>query len=126
MEPRQLGATGLYVCRLALGTMTWSRDTDDDDASSQLTAFVEMGGTLMEDSRLQRGVEREAVPRAHDLGTGIVHWSSRGRCVLTGKYRTGPPAGSRGASPDYQRFVAPYLADHATRVVGAVMTAADG
>ena len=46
--------------------------------------------------------------------------------MLTGKYRTGTPADSRGASPDYQRFVAPYLDDNATRVVGAVMTAADG
>jgi aryl-alcohol dehydrogenase-like predicted oxidoreductase len=257
MEQRRLGNTGLYVSRLALGTMTWGRDTDEDDASSQLKAFVEVGGTLIdtadvyvegesekivgrllagvvrredvviatkavsrrgqerdrdasrrhllnaldaslarmgtdhvdlwqlhawdpatpleetlgaldtavasgraryvgvsnysgwqtakaatwqrgwpgrapivstqvEYSLLQRGVEREVVPAALDLGIGLLPWSPLGRGVLTGKYRAGTPADSRGASPDYQRFVAPYLDDRATRVVGAVMTAADG
>ena len=257
MAQRRLGATGLYVSRLALGTMTWGRDTDEDDASSQLKAFVEAGGTLidtadvyvdgeservvgrllagvvkrddvivatkavsrrgqerfrdasrrhllnaldaslerlgtpyvdlwqlhawdsqtpieetmaaldtavssgrtryvgvsnyngwqtakaatwqkawpgrapivstqMEYSLLQRGVEREVIPAAVDLGIGVLPWSPLGRGVLTGKYRSGTPADSRGASPDYQRFVAPYLDDRAQRVVGAVMTAADG
>jgi aryl-alcohol dehydrogenase-like predicted oxidoreductase len=257
MEQRRLGATGLYVSRLALGTMTWGRDTDEDDASSQLKAFVEVGGTLidtadvyvdgeserivgrmlqgvvkredvvvatkavsrrgqerdrdasrrhlltaldaslqrlqtdyvdlwqlhawdprtpveetlaaldtavasgkaryvgvsnysgwqlaraatwqqawpgrarlvstqMEYSLLQRGIEREVVPAALELGVGILPWSPLGRGVLTGKYRAGTPADSRGASPDYQRFVSPYLDDRAHRIVGAVLTAADG
>jgi aryl-alcohol dehydrogenase-like predicted oxidoreductase len=257
MEQRRVGATGLWVSRLALGTMTWGRDTDDDDASSQLKAYVESGGTMldtadvyvdgeservvgrllqgvvrredvivatkavskrgqqrdrdasrrhlltaldaslerlqtsyvdlwqlhawdphtpieetlaaldtavssgraryvgisnyngwqtakaatwqaawpgrarivstqMEYSLLQRGIEREVVPAAEDLGIGVLPWSPLGRGVLTGKYRSGTPADSRGASPDYQRFVAPYLDDRATRIVGAVMTAADG
>jgi aryl-alcohol dehydrogenase-like predicted oxidoreductase len=80
----------------------------------------------MEYSLLQRGVEREVVPAAMELGIGILPWSPLGRGVLTGKYRTGTPADSRGASPDYQRFVAPYLDDRATRIVGSVLTAADG
>src|SRR3954465_3838557 len=257
MEQRQLGHTGLYVSRLALGTMSWGRDTDEDDASSQLKAFIEVGGTLiatpdayvdgesekivgrllqgvvrredvivatkavsrrgqerdrdasrrhllnaldaslrrmgtdyvdlwqlhawdpmtpieetlaaldtavssgraryvgisnytgwqtakaatwqrawpgrapivstqMEYSLLQRGIEREVVPAALDLGIGILPWSPLGRGVLTGKYRTGTPADSRGASPDYQRFVAPYLDERASRIVGSVITAADG
>jgi aryl-alcohol dehydrogenase-like predicted oxidoreductase len=257
MEQRRLGATGLYVSRLALGTMTWGRDTDEDDASSQLKSFADAGGNLidtadvyvegeservvgrmlqgvvrredvvvatkavsrrgedrsrdasrrhllgaldaslarlqtsyvdlwqlhawdtltpleetlaaldtavssgraryvgvsnytgwqtakaatwqrawpgrapivstqMEYSLLQRGIEREVVPAALDLGVGILPWSPLGRGVLTGKYRTGTPADSRGASPDYQRFVAPYLDDRAQRVVGSVLTAADG
>jgi aryl-alcohol dehydrogenase-like predicted oxidoreductase len=257
MEQRRLGATGLYVSRLALGTMTWGRDTDEDDASTQLKAFLEIGGTLldtadvyvdgeservvgrmlqgvvkrddlvvatkavsrrdsdrgrdasrrhllnaldaslerlgtsyvdlwqlhawddmtpieetlaaldtavssgraryvgvsnysgwqtakaatwqkswpgraplvstqMEYSLLQRGIEREVVPAALDLGIGILPWSPLGRGVLTGKYRTGTPADSRGASPDYQRFVAPYLDERASRIVGSVITAADG
>jgi aryl-alcohol dehydrogenase-like predicted oxidoreductase len=257
MEQRRLGATGLYVSRLALGTMTWGRDTDEDDASTQLKAFLEIGGTLldtadvyvdgeservvgrmlqgvvkrddlvvatkavsrrdsdrgrdasrrhllnaldaslerlgtayvdlwqlhawddmtpieetlaaldtavssgraryvgvsnysgwqtakaatwqkawpgraplvstqMEYSLLQRGIEREVVPATLDLGIGILPWSPLGRGVLTGKYRTGTPADSRGASPDYQRFVAPYLDERASRIVGSVITAADG
>ena len=58
--------------------------------------------------------------RRSTSGIGILPWSPLGRGVLTGKYRTGTPADSRGASPDYQRFVAPYLDDRARRVVGAV------
>jgi aryl-alcohol dehydrogenase-like predicted oxidoreductase len=257
MEQRRLGATGLFVSRLALGTMTWGRDTDEDDASSQLKAFLEVGGTLVdtadvyvegeserivgrllqgvvrrediivatkavsrrgqerardasrrhlltaldaslerlgtsyvdlwqmhafdgqtpleetlaaldvavssgraryvgvsnytgwqtakaatwqrawpgrapivstqvEYSLLQRGIEREVVPAALDLGVGILPWSPLGRGVLTGKYRAGTPADSRAASADYQQFVAPYLDDRAGRIVGAVLTAADG
>ena len=64
--------------------------------------------------------------RRRDLGIGILPWSPLGRGVLTGKYRTGTPADSRGASPDYQRFVAPYLDDRAPGIVGSVITAADG
>jgi aryl-alcohol dehydrogenase-like predicted oxidoreductase len=80
----------------------------------------------MEYSLLQRGIEREVVPAALDLDIAILPWSPLGRGVLTGKYRQGTPADSRGASPDYQRFVAPYLDDRAGRIVGAVLTAADG
>jgi aryl-alcohol dehydrogenase-like predicted oxidoreductase len=257
MEQRRLGATGLYVSRIALGTMTWGRDTDEDDASSQLKTFVESGGNLvdtadvytdgeservlgrmldsvvrrddiviatkaagvrgsdrprdasrrhlldaldaslarfgtdhvdlwqlhawdertpleetlaaldtavssgrtryvgvsnytgwqtakaatwqkawpgrapvvssqMEYSLLQRGIEREVVPACVDLGVGILPWSPLGRGVLTGKYRTGTPADSRGNSTEYSRFVGAYLDERASRIVGAVITAADG
>jgi aryl-alcohol dehydrogenase-like predicted oxidoreductase len=257
MDQRRLGTTGLYVSRLALGTMSWGHDTGEDDASNQLKAFVEAGGTLvdtadvyvdgeservlgrlldgfvdradvviatkavsvrgaerdrdasrrhllsaldaslarlgtdyvdlwqlhawdartpleetlaaldtavhsgraryvgisnytgwqtakaatwqqawpgrapiaaaqMEYSLLQRGIEREVVPAAINLGIGILPWSPLGRGVLTGKYQTGTPADSRGASGDYTRFISPYLDERASRIVGAVMTAADG
>jgi aryl-alcohol dehydrogenase-like predicted oxidoreductase len=257
MEQRRLGTTGLHVSHLALGTMSWGRDTDEDDASNQLTAFVAAGGNLidtadvyvdgeservlgrlladvvnrddlviatkavmvrgsdrdrdasrrhllaaldaslarlgtdhvdlwqlhawdprtpleetlaaldiavtsgrtryvgisnyngwqtakaaawqrawpgrapivatqMEYSLLQRGIEREVVPAALNLGIGILPWSPLGRGVLTGKYQTGTPADSRGAAADYSRFISPYLDDRASRIVGAVMTAADG
>lgn len=48
MQQRFLGATGLSVSRLGLGTMTWGRDTDEHEARAQLTAFVEAGGTLVD------------------------------------------------------------------------------
>ena len=48
MEQRALGRSGLVVSRLALGTMTWGRDTDEDEAAMQLTAFVDAGGTLVD------------------------------------------------------------------------------
>ncbi|HTR71845.1 MAG TPA: aldo/keto reductase [Mycobacteriales bacterium] len=257
MKQRRLGTSGLYVSHLALGTMSWGHDTDEDDASGQLTAYLDAGGTLldtadvyvdgeseriigslltnvvkreeviiatkavtvrgadrnrdasrrhllaaldasltrlgtdyvdlwqmhswdprtpleetlgamdtavasgraryvgisnysgwqtgkaaawqrawpgrapivatqMEYSLLQRGIEREVVPAALNLGIGILPWSPLGRGVLTGKYQGGTPSDSRGANADYSRFVTPYLDDRASRIVGAVMTAADG
>ena len=45
MQQRSVGATGLKVSRLGLGTMTWGRDTDEHEARDQLIAFVESGGT---------------------------------------------------------------------------------
>jgi aryl-alcohol dehydrogenase-like predicted oxidoreductase len=48
MELRPLGRSGLLVSRLALGTMTWGRDTDRHEARDQLLAFVEAGGTLVD------------------------------------------------------------------------------
>jgi aryl-alcohol dehydrogenase-like predicted oxidoreductase len=257
MKQRRLGTTGLYVSHLALGTMSWGHDTDEDDASNQLAAFVDAGGNLVdtadvyidgeservlgrllaavvkrediivatkaasvrgtdrdrdasrrhilaaldaslarlgtdyvdlwqmhawdprtpleetlaaldvavtsgraryvgisnytgwqtakaaawqrawpgrapivatqvEYSLLQRGIEREVVPAALNLGIGILPWSPLGRGVLTGKYQTETPPGSRGATGDYTRFITPYLDERASRIVGAVMTAADG
>ena len=40
-------------------------------------------------------------PRRSTLGMGVLPWSPLGRGVLTGKYRTGTPADSRGASPHF-------------------------
>lgn len=48
MQQRSLGATGLKVSRLGLGTMTWGRDTDEHEARDQLIAFAEAGGTLVD------------------------------------------------------------------------------
>ena len=80
----------------------------------------------VEYSLLQRGVEREVVPAAAELGVGLLPWSPLGRGVLTGKYRNGAPADSRGASEHFGRFVQPYLDDRSASIVDAVLTAADG
>ncbi|MER7345310.1 aldo/keto reductase [Streptomyces aurantiacus] len=85
-----------------------------------------VAGTQMEYSLLQRGVEREVLPAAVDLGVGLLPSSPLGRGVLTGKYRNATPADSRGASEQFAPFVAPYLDDAASRVVDAVAIAADG
>ncbi|HVQ89160.1 MAG TPA: aldo/keto reductase, partial [Actinomycetes bacterium] len=257
MEQRQLGRTGLTVSRLALGTMTWGRDTDEHEARDQLVTFCEAGGTLVdtadvyadgaservlgsllgdavprdavvlaskavsrpgtarrfdasrghllssldaslarlgtdyldlwqlhawdpntplaetlaaadvavqsgrvryigvsnycgwqmanaatwqsavpgrtpvastqvEYSLLQRGVEREVLDAARNLGMGVLVWSPLGRGVLTGKYRTGTPADSRAASPHFTEFVRPFLDERSRSVVEAVVTAASG
>ncbi|MDQ0814324.1 aryl-alcohol dehydrogenase-like predicted oxidoreductase [Streptomyces sp. B3I7] len=85
-----------------------------------------IGSTQMEYSLLQRGVEREVLPAALDLGVGLLPSSPLGRGVLTGKYRDGNPPGSRASSERLAPFVAPYLDDAASRIVDAVRTAADG
>ncbi|MBC7292212.1 MAG: aldo/keto reductase [Actinotalea sp.] len=254
MEERLVGGTGLRVSALGLGTLTWSRDTDEHEAAEQLRDFVDAGGTLLdtaasyadgsaeelighllrttvarddvvlctkagvrhspggrvvdasrgamlssldgslerlgtdhvdlwlvqtpdprtplaetvgaleaalasgraryvglsnhpgwqtaraatllgpgrltavevEYSLLQRGVEREVVPAAADLGVGLLAWSPLGRGVLTGKYRRSVPADSRAASAHLAGFVEPYLGTQAAPVVEALVTAADG
>ncbi|BCK72306.1 oxidoreductase [Streptomyces libani subsp. rufus] len=85
-----------------------------------------LASAQMEYSLLQRGIEREVLPAALDLGIGLLPSSPLGRGVLTGKYRHGTPADSRGASEHLAAFVAPYLDETASRVVEAVTTAADG
>ncbi|MGP2437502.1 aldo/keto reductase [Streptomyces sp. JW3] len=86
-----------------------------------------LASTQLEYSLVQRGIEREVLPAALDLGVGLLPSSPLGRGVLTGKYRGGTtPGDSRGASEHMAPFVAPYLDDAAGRIVDAVSTAADG
>ena len=80
----------------------------------------------LEYSLLRRDIEREAIPAAMDAGAGILPWSPLGRGVLTGKYRTGIPAGSRAAAPHFADFVRPYLDEECGRIVESVVTAAEG
>jgi aryl-alcohol dehydrogenase-like predicted oxidoreductase len=258
MQQRSLGATGLKVSRLGLGTMTWGRDTDEHEARDQLIAFAEAGGTFLdtaagygdgaseeligtligdvvsrdevvlatkagisrrtgervtntsrghllttldaslarlgvdhvdlwqvhvwtdeapieetlsaldlavtsgrasyvgisnytgwqtaqaatwqravpgrtplastqvEYSLLNRQVEHEVLPAASALGLGVLPWSPLGRGVLTGKYRSGTPSDSRGATEHFARFVGAYLDERGRGIVEAVARAADG
>lgn len=258
MQERFVGASGLRVSRLGLGTMTWGKDTDEHEARDQLVAFVEAGGTLLdtaagytdgrsealigsllgdvvprdevvlatkagiwrrggerssdtsrgallrgldtslarmgtdhvdlwqvhiwsdavpweetlgaldhavssgraryvgvsnyggwqtaqaatwqravpgraplistqvEYSLVNRRIETEVAPAAEANGLGILPWSPLGRGVLTGKYRTGTPSDSRGASRHFSSFVEAYLDEHSRQVVEAVCRAADG
>jgi aryl-alcohol dehydrogenase-like predicted oxidoreductase len=48
MEQRRLGTTGLAVSCMGLGTAMWGRDTDEHEASDQLKAFVDAGGSLVD------------------------------------------------------------------------------
>jgi aryl-alcohol dehydrogenase-like predicted oxidoreductase len=72
VEQRHLGRSGLRVSRLGLGTMTWGKDTDADEAASQLVAFVDLGGNLVdtadvycdgESERILGGILSDLVPR---------------------------------------------------------------
>lgn len=48
MHARRVGRHGLTVSRIGLGTMTWGRDTDAEDAADQLRTFLDAGGTLVD------------------------------------------------------------------------------
>ena len=85
-----------------------------------------LASTQMEYSLLQRGIEREVLPAALDLGMGLLPSSPLGRGVLTGKYRHGTPPDSRGGSEHMAPFVAPYLDETARLIVDALAIAADG
>jgi aryl-alcohol dehydrogenase-like predicted oxidoreductase len=61
MEHRHVGRSGLTVSRLGLGTMTWGRDTDADDAAAQLVAYLDAGGTLVDTAPGYGGGESEQV-----------------------------------------------------------------
>lgn len=258
MEMRALGNTGLQLSRLALGTMTWGRDTDEDEAADQLRSYLEAGGnfldtaaiygdgdserviggflgtlinrsdlliatkgglshrdgerrinnsrsSLLDDldrslarlgvehidlwqvhgwdenvpleetlsaldfavasgrtryiglsnlrgwqlaraatlqnptfgkspiasiqseySLLNRDVENELLPAAQELDVGVLAWSPLGRGVLTGKYRNGLPSDSRGATPHFAEFVAPYMDPRSRTIVEAVCVAGEG
>ncbi|TQF68425.1 aldo/keto reductase [Rhodococcus spelaei] len=82
--------------------------------------------TQAEYSLLARGVEDELLPAAHHHGVGLLAAVPLAGGVLTGKYRDGIPADSRGASETGAEAVAAYLTEATARVVDAVVTAADG
>jgi aryl-alcohol dehydrogenase-like predicted oxidoreductase len=82
--------------------------------------------TQVQYSLLAREIEYELLPAAHAMGLGLFPWSPLAGGVLTGKYRTGTPSDSRGASPDFAGRVDSYLDDHGRSVVEAVIRAADG
>ena len=48
MELRRAGRSGLSLSRLALGTMTWGRDTDTHEAADQARAFIDAGGNYFD------------------------------------------------------------------------------
>jgi len=61
MQQRPLGRSGLAVSRLALGTMTWGRDTDADDAAAQLKTFLDAGGNLLDSADVYADGDAEEV-----------------------------------------------------------------
>lgn len=95
-------------------------------ATAAERARLPVVATQHEYSLAERGIEREVLPAADYHGIGLLPWAPLGRGVLTGKYRTGTPADSRGASPEYAGYVDRHRTDRVARIVEAVTTAADG
>ncbi len=110
-----------------VGVSNWSGWRTAQGAAWQkaVSGRAPLVSTQVEYSLLHRGIEHEVVPAAIELGLGILPWSPLGRGVLTGKYRTGTPADSRGAS-DMSQSVDTYRDESSSYVVEAVVKAAEG
>jgi aryl-alcohol dehydrogenase-like predicted oxidoreductase len=96
MQQRPLGRSGLAVSRLALGTMTWGRDTDPDDAAAQLKFYLEAGGTLIDTADVYGDGDAEAV-----IGSLLDHLVPRDEVLIATKAGLRPGTarrrdGSRG------------------------------
>ncbi|MGA1705954.1 MAG: aldo/keto reductase [Candidatus Nanopelagicaceae bacterium] len=61
MLKRRLGTSGLHVSRIALGTMTWGRDTDEHEAANQLRSFLDAGGNLIDSAAIYGDGDSERV-----------------------------------------------------------------
>jgi aryl-alcohol dehydrogenase-like predicted oxidoreductase len=64
MDYTTLGRSGCAVSTLALGTMTFGRESDEDVSHAQLDAFVEAGGNLIDTADVySEGVSEEVIGR---------------------------------------------------------------
>jgi aryl-alcohol dehydrogenase-like predicted oxidoreductase len=97
MQLRTLGSSGCAVSCLALGTMTFGAETDEEGAHAQLDAFVEAGGNLVDTADVySHGVSEQII------GSWLAARSSqvRDRVVLATKARfpMGPDGNDAGLS----------------------------
>lgn len=70
MQLRPLGASGLHVSRLGLGTMAWGRDVEWPAARDLLADFVDGGGNLVDTAPAYgAGVAEKMIGKA--LATGL-------------------------------------------------------
>ncbi len=89
MEYRMLGATGAVVSTLALGTMTFGTETDEDGSYAQLDRYLDVGGNLIDTADVYSGgVSEEIIGRWLDKRSG-----ARDRIVLATKGRFAMGAG---------------------------------
>ena len=80
MQQRPLGATGLWVSRLGLGTMTWGRDTDEHEARDQWKTFLDAGGTLIDTADVYADGSSEEL-----IGMLLAETNSRDKVVVATK-----------------------------------------
>lgn len=92
MDQRLVGRSGLSVSRIGLGTMTWARDTSAEEATAQLTAFADAGGTLIDTADVYGDGDAERL-----IGTLIRDVVPRSELVIATK-AVFTPEGGRNAS----------------------------
>lgn len=84
------------------GTSMWSDDQlqDAHDVAKSYNAYA----PTVEQPRynlIHREIESGVLPKADELGMGLVVWSPLAQGLLTGKYDDGIPEGSRAATSDW-------------------------
>ncbi len=89
MLTRRLGATGLAVSRLGLGTMAWGTRTEPEDARDVLTTFRAAGGTLLDTAHGYAG------GRAEELLGEFLQGPDREEVVLVTKSGISRESGDR-------------------------------
>lgn len=80
-----MGASGLQVSRIALGTMTWGRDTDEHEAAELLDVFLEAGGTLVDTADVYADGESEKI-----LGRLLIDSDRRESVIVASKATSRP------------------------------------
>src|SRR6476619_1568306 len=97
MEYRPLGRTGCAVSTLALGTMTFGAESDEDVSHAQLDRFLEAGGTLVDTADVYTGGTSEEI-----IGRWLTRTSAanRERVVIAtkGRFPTGEGPNDVGLS----------------------------
>jgi aryl-alcohol dehydrogenase-like predicted oxidoreductase len=97
VEHRLLGRTGCSVSTLALGTMTFGSETDEDGSRAQLDAFVAAGGNLIDTADVYSGGASEEI-----VGRWLATSSPEVRDAVViatkGRFRMGPDANDLGLS----------------------------
>ena len=91
MQQRYVGNSGLRVSSLSLGTMSWSRETDEQDASALLRTFVDGGGTLVDTAASYGDGQAEAM-----LGGMLGDVVARSELVISTKAGLSTSDGRRG------------------------------
>jgi voltage-dependent potassium channel beta subunit len=109
------------------GTSEWT--ADEVRAAWEIAQRHHLHKPVMEQPQYnlfqRKRVEREYARLYSDLGLGLTTWSPLASGLLTGKYRDGVPAGSRGTLENYA-FLRERLVDPArNQIVGALAAVAD-
>ncbi|RKR30294.1 aldo/keto reductase [Arthrobacter oryzae] len=91
MQQRYVGNSGLRVSALSLGTMSWARETEEQDAAALLRAFVDGGGTLIDTAASYADGQAEAM-----LGGMLGDVVARSEVVISTKAGLTTTDGRRG------------------------------
>lgn len=97
MRYRTMGASGCAVSTLALGTMTFGSESDEQVSHAQLDRFMEAGGNLVDTADVYSGTESESI-----IGRWLAKQSTtlRDEVVIAtkGRFPTGPGPNDVGLS----------------------------